>query len=162
MRKYRIIAVLLLIFLAVGISIFVYSRFHPIINIKTEIINITEKNRSKLDIENTQKHNYKTLNFTLNIKYSKQIDDIKIDIPYSFRELLGEDIYWKGSGYQFKDPVKHAIEYKEEIIINYLKVENKDIKDLLSKGTINVIWKIDGKEKSKTFNIGETITFANG
>jgi len=43
-----------------------------------------------------------------------------------------------------------------------LKVENKDIKDLLSKGTINIIWKKDGKEKSKTFTIGETITFANG
>lgn len=161
MRKYWIIAVLLFIFLTVGISTFTYSRFHPIINIKTEIIKITEKNRSELDLENTQKHNYKKINFTLNIKYSNKIDDIKIDIPYSLRELLGEDIYWNGTGYQFKDPTKNEIEYKEEIIINYLKVENKDIKDLLSKGTINIIWKIEGEEKSKTFNIGETITFAN-
>ncbi|AVK98716.1 Uncharacterised protein [Lysinibacillus sphaericus] len=84
MRRIRIIVVLLFIFLAVGFSIFTYSRFNPIININTEIIKIREKNLSKFDIENTQKHIYRKLNFTLNIKYSNKIDDIKIDIPIHF------------------------------------------------------------------------------
>ena len=55
---------------------------------------------------------------------------------------------------------KNKIEYKDEIIINYKQLENKDIKDLLSKGTITITWKLDGKKKSKTFNIGDTITFS--
>ncbi|CAM5705078.1 putative protein OS=Lysinibacillus sphaericus OX=1421 GN=LS41612_21525 PE=4 SV=1 [Lysinibacillus sphaericus] len=83
-RRIRIIVVLLFIFLAVGFSIFTYSRFNPIININTEIIKIREKNLSKFDIENTQKHIYRERNFTLNIKYSNKIDDIKIDIPIHF------------------------------------------------------------------------------
>lgn len=160
MNKSRFIVVLLLVFLF-GVGIYTYYRFNPIVNINTKIIELDEKTQENYNnIDKSQKNNYKKLEFTLNVDYSDDIDDLEINIPYSFRELLGEDVYWSGSSYQNKDPEKNEIEYKDEIIINYKQLENKDIKDLLSKGTITITWKLDGKKKSKTFKIGETITFS--
>lgn len=161
MNKSRFIVVLLLVFLVVGVGTYTYYRFNPIVNINTKIIELDEKTQENYNnIDKSQKNNYKKLEFTLNVDYSDNIDDLEINIPYSFRELLGKDVYWSGSSYQDKDPEKNKIEYKDEIIINYKQLENKDIKDLLSKGTITITWKLDGKKKSKTFNIGETITFS--
>lgn len=79
----------------------------------------------------------------------------------TFRKLLGEDVYWKGSRSQFEDSAKNKIEYKDEIIVNYTQVENKEIEDLFSKGTISISWKVDEKKRNTVFNIGETLTFTD-
>lgn len=161
MKKNRIIIVILAILLVIGVVTYAYYRFNPIIKIDTEVIKINENMQDKFDIKNSDKDNYRIINFTLYMYYSDNIEDIEIDIPYSFRELLGEDVYWNGSGSQFKDPANNRIEYKDEIIINYTQIDNKEVKDLLSKGTITILWKVNGKQKSKVFNIGESLTFTD-
>lgn len=160
MNKRRVIVGALLVLLVIVVSIYTYYQFNPIINVNAEIIEIDEKTQDKFNIEDSKQNNFKNLNFTLIMYYPKKVEDIKIDMPYSFRKLLGDDIYWTGSGYEFNDAERNKFTYKHEIIINSTSVDNKVIKDLLSNGTITITWKLDGKKKSKTFNLGENISFS--
>ncbi len=71
----------------------------------------------------------------------------------TFRKLLGEDVYWKGSRSQFEDSAKNKIEYKDEIIVNYTQVENKEIEDLFSKGTRNNLDIMESRRKKEKYSV---------
>lgn len=131
--------------------------------IQTTIMPIDDETYQSLGalqyVEHPEQENFHQLLFTFKYKYSNQVEEIETEIIPSFRELLSDEIYWTGGGYQYDDSNRKLYTHQEEITIYTGEISEDEIIDLLSKGTLLVKWLENGEEKTETFNIGESAMF---
>ncbi|MFF5995094.1 hypothetical protein AAGS61_10095 [Lysinibacillus sp. KU-BSD001] len=156
----------MLLLISVGIVtviIYIHRQYNPAIVMHTEISGVDDETYESIGglevVKYPEQENFKQLIFSLNVIYSNKIEDIQINMPYSFIELLSREIYWTGSGWEFPDPNKRHVQHHYKVIMYIGEITKEDIENLLDKGYVTVSWKLNGEEKSKEYNIGESIIF---
>lgn len=158
---------LVLLYIAViGIIIvikYIHFQNNPIIAVRVEISGIDDETYDsigRLDyVKHPKKGNFKELELSGDVYYSKNIEEVQFSMPDSFIDLLGKDIYWNGGGWEDASISKRYSQYYSKAIIYVGEVTEAEIKNKLNKGYFNVYWYIDGEEKKKEYNIGESLRF---
>ncbi|KGR89934.1 hypothetical protein CD30_14460 [Ureibacillus massiliensis 4400831 = CIP 108448 = CCUG 49529] len=162
-KKVIISSVLLLLIGIIAISFYTYYQFNPTIVVRTEISQVDDETYKQIggleNVKYPEQENFKQLVFSIRVMHSDKIEDVKIETSNSISELLGKEIYWTGEYWELEEPDKRQYEHHNEMIIYTGEVIDEDIENLLRKGTVSISWKMNGEEKSKTYNIGETIVF---
>ncbi len=139
----------------------IYYRYHPNIIARIEISAIDDDQYESIGglshIKHPEKENFSQLHFNVRVNYSKNIADVQVDLSKTIRELLGEEVYCFGSGWN-RSP-EGELQHSEEIVIYTGEIQKEKIVDLINEGQLKVNWKADGEKKSKTYNMGELVVF---
>lgn len=135
------------------------SNFYIRTEIKPVNQTIYESIEGKEYVDDPEIEHFRLLVFTFKLKYPKQVENIKIEMPLTFRQILTSSIYWTGESGEFNDLKRRVFMYEEEVILYTATVSNEELVDLLSKGRFIVTWTENGEEKVEEFLIEETIEF---
>lgn len=106
-----------------------------------------------------EKDNFKLLKSLVKVSYPENVQNVEIEFLKTYKELLGEDIYWTGENWEYPHPDENIIEHYHEIIIYTGETNEQQLKDILSKGTMNVIWKENEKVMSEQHTLDEAVLF---
>ncbi len=159
-KKYSLLFALFIGVLMVGV--YLYYQNSSIIQVRTEISpvdDVTYETISGLEsVAHPEQEHFKKLVFTFTFHYTEEVEEYHLNLP-EFNQLLGHDIYWTGGFYEFDDTEKNEFIREEEIIIYTGEVSNREIINLLSKGTVILTWRENGEDYLKEYNIGESVVF---
>jgi hypothetical protein len=159
-RKWNVIIILVVVVSVISIM-YVYYQSHPKVMIETEISQVDDKTYRSIGglshVKYPEKENFKQLKSLIKVSYSKNIEDVEIELSKPYSELLGKDIYWTGKNWQYPHPDENFIEHYDEIIIYMGGTTEDQLKEMLSKGTITVTWKENEKVMKEKHTLDESV-----
>lgn len=145
------------------IGVFLYYQNSPIVQVRTEISPVDNETYETIggleSVAHPEQEHFKKLIFTFKFNYTEEVEEYHLNLPHNLDQLLGHDIYWTGGYYEFDDIEKNEFIHEEEIIIYTGEISNKEIINLLSKGTVTFTWKENGEDFMKEYNVGESVVF---
>ncbi len=145
------------------ISFYFYFQNHPAILIRTEISPIDDMTYNQLGlydkVEFLDRSKLQELTFTLKVNYSNNVENLEVNIPQYFTDLLGSEIYLGAKYKEHNDAETYQFIHEAEIILFTGQVSREEIKKLLQEGNILLTWDRKGKREQQTYNIGETVLY---
>lgn len=137
----------------------------PNINISAEILNVTDKEFKYIGtegIDNPSKSDFKTFNFTLDVRNLKKVKNRKIIVP-DFETLFNnykDSLYWFGNSSAQDNKDESFAKYTYNITLYTRRLNEQDLKELLnSKGVIIFWYTNNGQQKEHKYKVGEIINF---
>lgn len=162
-KKWIIISTFILTIGIIMTIIFFYIENNPLISFETKLTSVDDETYDSIGgldtVRYPEKENFKRLESTIKVTYSENIEEIEVYIPKTYKELLGNDIYWSGNTWEQADPNKNEIEYHYELILYTGETSEEELKNLLKEGKISITWKVNGEKKSKVYSIIENAVF---
>lgn len=139
------------------------TKAHPNVMIETQISPVDDKTFDSIGgleyVKYPEKDNFKLLKSLVKVSYPENVQNVEIEFSKTYKELLGEDIYWTGENWEYPHPDENIIEHYHEIIIYTGETNEQQLKDILSKGTMNVTWKENEKVMSEQHTLDEALLF---
>lgn len=142
------------------------NNTEPEIQVETIISNITSEEFNSLGGteeygEFTQK-DFKKLNFDFSMQHDEGTER-KIEMFDYWRDSLnnydGLERYWTGYRTSLDNPEENFAEYHYDLIFYSKGLSKQDIKGIFNESTLRVEWINNEVTQSKTYIIGDTITF---
>ncbi len=95
----------------------------------------------------------------MKVNYPIEIENLEVQIPQYFTELLGSDIYLGAKYKEYNDKKQSQFVHEAEIILYTGEVSKEEIKTLLNNGDVLLGWDHKGERIHQTYNIGDTVVF---
>ncbi|RTQ93323.1 hypothetical protein [Lysinibacillus telephonicus] len=166
MRRKWIVTVLIAVIGVVFLTMYLNqsnTKAHPNVIIETQISPVDDKTYDSIGsleyVKNPEKDNFKLLKSLVKVTYPKNVQNVEIEFSKTYKELLGDDIYWTGEIWEYPHPDDNTIEHYHEIIIYTGETNEQQLKDMLSKGTMKVTWKENEKVISEKHTLDEAVLF---
>lgn len=162
-KKQKMRWLFLLLIVSISIVIYIYIKNNPVTYIRTEISQVEKEEYESIGglskVKDTSQQNFKHLTFKLKVTYPDNVQNVHVEMSKTFSELLGHELYWYGSSWEYPNPQQNELEHFAEAVIYVGETTKDEIVKLLNDGRATVYWEIDGEEKSKEYHLGDTVVF---
>lgn len=164
MKNKITVKILCYVFLGVIITgCYLYFQTNPAVLIRTEISPIDDETYKQLVLFDkkkfSDKSNFQEISFSLKINYPREIQNLEVQIPKYFIDLLGSDIYFGAKYKEYNDVKQSQFVHEAEIILYTGEVSKEQIKNKLNDGNVYLGWDYKGERVLQTYNIGDTVVY---
>ena len=137
----------------------------PNITVTLNISNLTNDEFNDVgakSLEDTNKDDFKNIQFTLEVEHSNMIKNREIVCP-SIKEILyskNKERYWFGEGNSQDNKGENFAKYNEKIVFYSDGLDENDIREIFKGEKVKVSWtKSKGEKKEESINLVDTVEF---
>ena len=143
----------------------VFEEEKPNITVTLNISNLTDdefKDVGTKSLEDTNKDDFKNIQFTLEVEHSNMIKNREIVCP-SIKEILyskNKERYWFGERNSQDNKGENFAKYNEKIVFYSDGLDENDIREIFKGEKVKVSWTTSkGEKKEESINLVDTVEF---